>query len=154
MNQLKVILQALLPIVLLLVLVNQIQHIGREFHRETPQYQISQERLSEVVYLVEQAKVVKYESIDTIFEPREQFPFGRFRSTRRRISPVVRYERSPLRLQGVLEGETPMAVVVDPSGATHFLQEGESILGREIRSITTAGVTVRDRAGTEVITVD
>ncbi len=154
MNNFKLVVMGVVPVILFALFVNQILEISKEFHRDTPEYQISQEHLQEVVRVVEQAQNVKYEPIDSIFEPREQFPFGTFRRPRRRGTPTPRYERATLRLQGVLQSETPMAVFVDPSGATHFLKVGESLLDREIRSITTAGVTVRDQAGTEILTVD
>ncbi len=132
MNNIKSVLLGLLPLALLLVIGNQIVSMSNEFKRPTPNYQLSYESLEAVVKQTELASKLTFEQVDSTFEKSISTPFGKTVRSRRKRTYTPKYERSSISLQGVLQGDSPLAVLVDPKGKTHIVKRGETILDRKV----------------------
>jgi hypothetical protein len=82
-------------------------------------------------------------------------PFGETPSPpRRRRRREPSFERTPLKLQGNMQGRRPMAVVRDPSGKTHIVTVEDTLFSRRIVSIHDGCIILRDPAGTDTLFVD
>ncbi len=154
MSNLKTVILALLPLVLIALIIQQVRLCIAEFHRGVPQYQLTYEAVQESVETVERAVNVNYQPIDTTFSIESTTLFAQLYRVQRRASVQrIQFQRPVITLQGVIQGENPMAVLIDASGASHFLTVGETLLERKLISISNDGVTLRDPLGSELISV-
>ncbi len=154
MNQLKPIIIAIVPLLLVILLVNQVQVTLKGTERPIPEHRISHEKLEKRVNQVELAVGLSFETVDTLFEKSSSTPFGKTVVKRRRRPRGPQFERTILKLQGILQGDSPLAVLVDPSGKTHIVKKGEVVHERKVLKISSTGVTLRDKLGSERIAVE
>lgn len=154
MSPLKAIAIGLSPVLLLILIVSQLREIPRELKQPVPAYQLSYETLKTAVEQVELASKINYDEIDTSFTNPNSTPFGKTyrRKVHRPSGP--KYVRTPLSVKGILSGDVPLVVLQDPSGKTHIVKQGETVLDRKIIKINSKGVTLRDKAGVETLMVE
>ncbi len=154
MNRLKKIAFALLPIFLLIFLIDQVSKIPSELKRPIPAHRVSLKELEQVVKSVELAAKVSFDDVDSTFESSASTPFGKMRKRVKRGPSLPKYERTELTLQGILQGESTLAVLIDPNGKTHIVKRGDTVLNRKITKISESGVILRDRIGSETLSVE
>lgn len=153
MKQLMTLVKAATPLLLLWGIIAVSLSIPELLQREQPEHDQSLAQLKLKIDTIKTVTSISFSSVDTTFEKVETTPFGKPYTPRKRVASGPKFEREPLRLQGILQGESPAAVLVDSKGKTHIVTRGDSVYDRKIIKISSTGVTLRDRKGTEVIAV-
>lgn len=143
-----------LPFLFIILIVSQIREIPKELKQPVPAYRLSYETLKSAVEQVELAAKINFDEIDTSFTKPESTPFGKTYKRKKVRRTGTKFVRTPLSVQGILQGDVPLVVLQDPTGKTHIVKRGETVMERKVIKINSKGVTLRDRAGTETLMVE